>query len=111
MVLRAERREGGLRGYCKTRTPAFIIKGDVPIPDSISQYHSFRDYIASLPLLLLSCVPVMRRVTRRSQAKAVVDNTQRSTTDPFLPLQSSTENNVTIPSPVIQGGKNLSGTS
>lgn len=53
----------------------------------------------------------MPRFTRRSQAKAAVDNTEGSPIDPFLPLQSATEDNVITPSPVIHNASNLSGTS
>jgi hypothetical protein len=37
MVLHAKPEEGGLRGYHKTMPPAFIIKGDIPLPDFITQ--------------------------------------------------------------------------
>ena len=51
MVLHEEREKGGLRGYHKTMPPAFIIKGDIPMPDSITQKLSFSDYFASLTLV------------------------------------------------------------
>jgi hypothetical protein len=52
----------------------------------------------------------MPRYTRRSQAKAAVDNTQGGSIDPFLTLQPATENNVTTPSHVVYKAGDQSGT-
>ena len=74
--------------------PAFIIKGGIPSLGSIYQYLSFSEYIASLPLVFLTCLSVMPRFTRRSAAKPADDDTQEPSFDPLLSLQSSTEFNV-----------------
>ena len=99
MLLGTEREEGGLRGNRKTMPPAFIIKGDIPFPDSIYQHPSFGAYFASHSF---SCffVSVMPRFTRRSKATDAVDNTQGSSFDPLLSLQ---------PSPEICSANDLSG--